>query len=745
MCLSARLSRLPQAKTTLVGHSRSIEKVGASRVFALVAGLLLTVVAMQPGRATAQTLNDEAKLFPTPTAGAGTSVSIFDDTAIVGAPGDNGDKGSAYVFVRDSISGAWAAQQTLTASDGASGDRFGASVSISGNNIAIGAAGRDSDAGAVYTFNRSGTTWTQGTLLTDESSSMLGYSVSIQGLTLIAGAPYTTIGSKVNVGNAYAFTSLDGGVTWQQQFELQVVTGQARSGDHLGWSVALSGNTALVGAPDDDFGNKQEAGSMYVFVRRGSGWSLQARINPGPVSGARVGAGVALFANMAVIGSDGSNNATGKAYVYARSGTAWSRLATLTAADGAAGDRFGAGVAVSGQLAVIGAPLANATGAGSGKAYLFGMVGGVFQQIAMLAASDNFAGDSFGASASLDAGRALAGAPAESSDNGAGYVFTVAPPTITAITNITPEPSVVGQSYTVSVQVTTHSAGSGTPGGSVTMSDGIGSTCTTTLDAAGTGTCSLASSAAGTLTISASYGGAAIFGASSGTETHAVTFAGSTTTITQEFPDPSTTGQSVNVTVAVAAVAPGAGIPSGPVTITDDLDNTVTCTIADISVGNSCTLSFNTPGTSNLTAIYGGDAGFNASVSTAELHTVIPSSGNHLVFVPQQPADVLQGTKLNGVTLQVQDSNNMPVPIDGTQVTLSVGACGDSVMFGPVATVNGVADFTGVGPKFYTMTVNRVLDATSDVGDASASSDPFNVTGPNTDIVFIDDFDSCRL
>ena len=738
-------SRIRHSETTPDGRSGCVRNARVSRVLALVAGSLLAVVAIQPGLAGAQTLNEEAKLFPTPTASAGTSVSISDDTAVVGAPGDDGDKGAAYVFVRDSLSGAWTPQQTLVASDGASGDRFGASVSISGNNIAIGAAGRDSNTGAVYTFNRSGTTWTQATTLTDASASMLGYSVSIQGLTLVAGAPYTTIGTKVNVGNAYAFTSLDGGVTWQQQFPLQVVTGQARSGDHLGWSVALSGNTVLVGAPDDDFGNKQEAGSMYVFVRHGAVWSLQTRINPGPVRGARVGAGVALFADTAVIGSDGSNNATGRAYVYGRSGTSWSHVATLTAADGAAGDRFGTGVAVSGQLAEIGAPFANATGAGSGKTYLFGMVGGVFQQIATLASSDNAAGDNLGASAALDAGRALVGAPAESAGNGAGYVFVVAPPTITTITNIAPEPSVVGQTYAVSVQVTTDPAGEGTPTGSVTMSDGVGSTCVAILDAAGTGTCNLGSSAAGTLTISASYGGASTFGASSGTATHTVTFADSTTTITQDFPDPSTTGQTVTVAVAVTAVPPGAVAPSGPVTITDDLDNTVTCTIADISVSNSCTLSLNILGTSNLTATYDGDAGFNGSVSTAEMHTVIPPSGNHLVFVPQQPADVLQGNKLNGVTIQVQDAGNTLVQINGTEVTLSVDACGETVLFGPVATVNGVADFTGIGPTFYSMAVNLVLDATSNAGDAPTTSDPFNVTGPNPNVVFSNGFDSCRL
>ena len=93
----------------------------------------------------------------------------------------------------------------------------------------------------------------------------------------------------------------------------------------------------------------------------------------------------------------------------------------------------------------------------------------------------------------------------------------------------------------------------------------------------------------------------------------------------------------------------------------------------------------------------------------------------------------------------MQDAGNALVLINGTEVTLSVAACGETVLFGPVATLNGVADFTGIGPNFYTMAVNLALDATSDAGDTPASSDPFNVTGPNADIVFTDGFDICRL
>ena len=741
----ACLLRIRQASTGPAGRSDIIDRIAIARIFGRVAGLLLTFVALQPGLALAQTINQEAKLFPPLTAGAGTSVSISGDTAVVGAPGDGG-KGAVYVFVRDNLTNTWAPQQTLTASDGVAGDLFGHAVSISGNNIAVGAAGRNSNTGAVYGFNRSGTTWTQGPILTTgPAGSKLGYSVAVQGLTLIVGAPYTTIGAKTNVGNAYAYTSLDGGLTWQQQFVLQVVTGQAKSGDHIGWSVSLSGNTALVGAPDDDFGNKAQAGSTYVFVRNGTTWTRQTRLNPGPAVNARFGTGVALFANAAVIGSDGRNNGTGTAFVYSRSGTTWSLLGTLTASDGVAGDNFGASVAVSGLgLALVGAPHANATGAVSGKAYLFGPVGGVFQQLDALIASDNAAGDNFGASASLDAGHALVGAPAQTAGNGAGYVFLVAPPTMTTITGITPEPSVTGQSYAVSVQVTTNPAGSGIPTGSVTVSDGIGSTCTITLDNTGAGTCSLASSSAGSLTISASYGGTIIFGASSGTATHQVNKAATTTAITQDFPDPSLVGQTVTVTVSVTPVVPGAGTPTGLVTITDDVDLAATCTIPNISLANSCTLSLNTLGTSNLTATYAGDAGFDASVSVSEPHTVTIPAGNHLVFVPPSPSDVLRGNRLNGVTVQIQDAGNAVVTTENsTQVTLSVSACGGTqVLFGPVTVTAGVADFTGVGPRFYTL-ASLTLNADA-AGYTTAASGSFNVLA-NADIVFADDFTSCRL
>lgn len=715
------------------------------QAFAWIALLLLAAVTAQPGVAAAAAINEEAILSASLNAGAnsGATSAISGDTAVIGAAAENGGQGSVYVFVRDSGTGVWSPQQTLTANDGVPSDLFGASVSIAGDNIAVGAPGRSGSTGAVYTFNRAGAVWTQGVVLTASGGAagdMLGYSVSIQGHTIVAGAPYSTVSGKTNVGSAYAFASIDGGVTWTEQFHMQVATGQAKAGDHLGWSVALYGNTALVGAPDDDFGNKTDAGSVYVFVRNGSVWSRQTRINPGATAGDRVGAAVALFSNTAVFGSDGANNATGKAYIYSRSGTSWTLLNTVTASDGASGDRFGASVAVSGSLAVVGAPLA---AAGGGKSYLYGVVAGIYQEIAQPTASNNAAGDHFGTGVSVDAGRALVGAPMAGANagNGAAYVFLIAPATTTTIGVITPEPSVTGQTYSIDVSVDTNPSGLGTPTGTVDVSDGDGLFCTVTL-VAGAGSCSGSSASAGNLGMSAAYSGALLFGASSGLATHTVVPADTTTTITSTTPDPSLIGQPVDVSVSIAAVAPGAGTPTGTVVITDDVDNQVTCTV-DLSVGSSCQLSFNSLGSSNLTAVYSGDAGFNGSTSTAVPHSVTIPSGNHLAF-GAAPTDVLRGNLLGSVTVQIEDSTSSVITSDNsTQVMLSLAVCGGQVSFGPVDAVGGVATFTDVGPRFYTLASGLQLNADAP-GYATLPSSSFNVV-TNPDLMFASNFESCSL
>jgi hypothetical protein len=597
-----------------------------SRFASRLAGFFFALVTL-PIFAAPTVINEEAKLTG-PTAGgelSGSTVSISGDTAVIGAPAENGGRGAAYIFSRDV--GGWTLQQRVEASDGLAGDLFGTSVSISGDHVAIGAPGRAANRGAVYTFARVATLWSESGILVSTDGAggdQFGFSVSLQGLTLVAGAPLDDVNGKTDTGSAYVFTN--NGTAWSQFFHIQITTGQVKPGDHLGWSVALSGNTVLVGAPDDDFGNKTDSGSMYVFVRSGNRFARQARLNPAGAAGDRWGSAVALFSNTALVGADGTDGAAGAdqgaAIIYTRTGTTWTAApARLTAADAAAGDRFGASVALSGPLAVVGAPFADGIGADSGKGYVFGNSGAGYTQIDTLVATDNAAGDNFGASAALDAGRAIVGAPRADHpgvDSGAAYVFLLVQPSTTTITSITPEPSVTGQSYSVTVTV---AAPSGTPGGTVDVSDGDAASCTITL-AAGTGSCSLTSIAAFLHTISASYSGTIVFGASLDTEPHLVNKADTTVSILSDTPDPSLVGEAVTVDTAIAVSSPGAGTPTGTVVITGT--NTAGCTV-DLAIGTSCKLTFTAVGAQTITATYSGDDDFNGSDNSAapESHLVV--------------------------------------------------------------------------------------------------------------------------
>src|SRR5439155_6288973 len=136
--------------------------------------------------------------------------------------------------------------------------------------------------------------------------------------------------------------------------------------DDFGFSVGISGDTAVIGAPDGRF--PPVAGTAYVFVRSGSVWSQQQKLTASaPAAGDGFSAGVGISGDTAVIG------ASGAAYVFVRSGSVWSQQQKLTANDPAVGDRFGGSVGISGDMAVIGA---------SGAAYGFvrGGRGGIQQQ-----------------------------------------------------------------------------------------------------------------------------------------------------------------------------------------------------------------------------------------------------------------------------------------------------------------------------------------------------------------------------
>lgn len=450
----------------------------------------------------------------------GSAVAIDGETLVVGsvfessrARGVNGDQtdlgflssGAAYVFVR-LTGGPWVQQAYLKASNTSEYSFFGRSVSISGETILVGADGEPSatrgvnndtgdqsarNAGAAYIFVRSGSTWNAPVYLkasnTEEfyGPDYFGQAVAISGETVVVGAwgedsaatgvngNQSSTGAQES-GAAYVFVR--DGTTWTQQAYLKASNTNAN--DRFGRSVAISGETIVIGAPDEDSGSTGvngngnsnsllESGAAYVFIRNGTNWSEEAYLkasNTGP--GDRFGWSVGVSGNTIVVGAWGDDssatgvngnqtddpliNDAGAAYIFVRSGGSWSQQAYLKASNTGSSDNFGNAVAISGETVVVGAfgESSNATtinenqvddsAPDNGAAYVFIRQGTSWSQQAYLKSSNGMSGDTFGFQVAISGGTIVVGAPLEdngatgingpqtglpSYDSGAAYVF----------------------------------------------------------------------------------------------------------------------------------------------------------------------------------------------------------------------------------------------------------------------------------------------------------------------------------
>ncbi|MHC4507004.1 MAG: FG-GAP repeat protein, partial [Planctomycetota bacterium] len=302
----------------------------------------------------------------------GQRVALDGDTAVVGSLRDdvglNANQGSAYVFVRSGST--WVEQQKLTASDGLADDEFGVSVSVSGDTVIVG-AWADGGTGSAFVFVRSGSSWSQEDKLTAPDGTFddrFGVSVSVSGDTAVGGA-YWDDDNGSGSGSAYVFVR--SGSSWS--FEQKLTASDAAAGDQSGISVSVSGDTAVVGAWCDD-DNGPESGSAYVFVRSGSSWSQEDKLTAS--DGAAddwFGFAVSLSGDTAVVGAffhDDSGDNSGSAYVFVRSGSSWSQEDKLTPSDAAAWDQLGYSVCVSGDTAIVGAYGDDDNGPESGSAYV---------------------------------------------------------------------------------------------------------------------------------------------------------------------------------------------------------------------------------------------------------------------------------------------------------------------------------------------------------------------------------------
>jgi hypothetical protein len=353
----------------------------------------------------------------------GRAVAVDGDTVVVGAPDDD-DKGtssgSVYVFTRTGAT--WTQQAKLTAADGAANDYFGRAVAIDGDTLVVGAHQDDdkgSASGSAYVFTRTGGTWTQQAKLVPADGTAgdyFGFAVAVDADTIVVGA-HQDDDKGANSGSVYVFTRT--GATWTQQAKLTATDGAAS--DFFGHAVAVDAGTIVVGAYwDDDKGDY--SGSAYVFTRTGGTWTQQAKLVPADgTADDWFGSSVAVDGDTVVVGAhldDDKGIDSGSVYVFVRTGATWTQQAKLTAADGAADDRFGWAVAVDADTIVVGAYGDDDKGIDSGSVYVFTRTGGTWTQQAKLTAPDGAANDYFGRAVAVDAGTIVVGVEYDDDDKG---------------------------------------------------------------------------------------------------------------------------------------------------------------------------------------------------------------------------------------------------------------------------------------------------------------------------------------
>lgn len=349
----------------------------------------------------------------------GISVGISGDTLVVGSDFEDSDAigvnnaqtnapaglnynaGAAYVFTRSGST--WSQQAYLKASNSGSADRFGTSVAIDADTIAVGSVGEASNTsginstpndtaatiGAVYVFTRSGTTWTQQAYIkasNPDAGDYFGNAVSIDKDTLAVGSygedsgtsgidstPTNLIGDS---GAVYVFAR--SGTTWTQQAYIK--SHLPSLNDNFGISVSASGDSIAVGSWRDDgsvpginvsaadASPNFDAGAAYIYKRTGSTWSQEAYIKASNLAtGDSFGYSVGLSGDTLVVGAkdqDITGSNAGAGYIYTRSGTTWSEQKIFYSNNLQATDTFGYAVGISNDTIAISSTFEDGSGVG---------------------------------------------------------------------------------------------------------------------------------------------------------------------------------------------------------------------------------------------------------------------------------------------------------------------------------------------------------------------------------------------
>ncbi|MGB3800979.1 MAG: PKD domain-containing protein [Lewinella sp.] len=375
----------------------------------------------------------------------GVDMAISGDLAIVGALYDDDkgrDSGSAYLFARNAEgTDQWGLVKKFYAADAAAGDAFGARVAIRGD-LAIVSAPENDGKGSTYVFARNAggaDQWGQIAKLTASDGAngdWFGISVAIDGELIIVGASRNDQ-QGINAGSAYIFAPAAGNPdAWEQIAKLTAADGAAADG--FGRQVAISGEFAVVGATSHNAMGSR-SGAAYLFDRHAGGhnqWGQVRKLTPADgAAGDAFGSSVALRGDLAIVGApydDDKGSNSGSAYIFDQNTggpNQWGQVKKLTAADGSTDVEFGTGVAINGDLAIVGAPNDYGRSRNSGAAYAFSRnASGANQwdQIKKLTATDAWTDTGLGRTVAISNDLVMLGtisADYRFSATGAAYLF----------------------------------------------------------------------------------------------------------------------------------------------------------------------------------------------------------------------------------------------------------------------------------------------------------------------------------
>jgi hypothetical protein len=332
---------------------------------------------------------------------------------------------AAFVTAVVVPAGAATTSTKLQPDDPVSGAFFGISTAIDGQTAAVGSM--SNGPGAVYVYTRSGGAWPQQQkLVPDATGGVMGNSVGISGDTIVAGAPWESTKAP-NAGAAYVFVR--SGTTWTQQ--AKVFPSDPQQGGYFGMTAAIDGDTFVVGEPyASASAPNDQAGIAYVFVRTGTAWTEQARlVMNDPAFEDGFGSAVAVSGDTVIVGAQAKDDlgpGSGAAYVFTRSGTTWTFQQKLLASDGAAGDIFGMRLALKGDTAAISAWVHYGVAPASGQVYVFKRSGGTWSEHQKLQPRDAADHLRFGTAVAMTADRIAIGANGYASPGanaGAMYVY----------------------------------------------------------------------------------------------------------------------------------------------------------------------------------------------------------------------------------------------------------------------------------------------------------------------------------